>query len=187
MSPQKRIDAVIDIETFGLAPTAPILEIGAVLVTEEGLEDTFHRYVSLESALQHGKPDASTLLWWMSDELSEARSVLVEGLSGKKRQPLHLRRCLEQLDLWLVENGVTGLWANGSSFDLGTLSHARSSTGFEQVFEFRKERDLRTAFDLVCKPDRPVLHSLTPHCALHDAIMDAHRLYEVLYGKKIDG
>lgn len=183
MSPQKRIDAVLDLETLGTAPTAPILEIGAVLVTDSGLGESFQRYVRLDSALAHGKPDGDTLLWWLSDEQAVARSHLALGLSGKVRQAIALEFALVQLDTWLVQKGATALWANGASFDLGALSHAHSSTKMPRHFSFRLERDLRTAFDLRWKPERKQPEGLIPHCALHDAMMDGERLWEVLYGQ----
>lgn len=180
---QNRIDAVLDLETLGTSQTAPILEIGAVLVTREGLGDTFQNYVRLDSALLHGKPDASTILWWMDEAQNEARKKLVDGLLGKERQALALRYALGNLDLWLRNKGATALWANGASFDLGALSHAYSSTGVERQFDFRLERDLRTAFDLRGKPERKKVPGMLAHCGLHDAMMDGQRLWEVLYGK----
>lgn len=182
MSQPRRIDVVIDLETLGKGPTAPILEIGAVEVADYGLGRRFHRYIDLNDALLYGKPDADTILWWLGEAPDDARKELHAALRDGLVTTLVV--ALLELDRWLVEDvQSTGVWANGASFDLGILNHAYQSCGIHnRQMDFRAERDLRTAFDLLWRPERD--ESLgTRHNALADAMMDARRLWEVLYGK----
>lgn len=59
---------MIDLETMGNGPYAPVISIGAVffdLKTGETGGD-FSVNVSLESSMRYrARPDASTILWWM--------------------------------------------------------------------------------------------------------------------------
>lgn len=59
---------MVDLETMGNGPYAPVISIGAVffdLKTGETGED-FSVNISLESSMRYrARPDASTILWWM--------------------------------------------------------------------------------------------------------------------------
>ena len=71
-------DLMIDLESMGKKPNAPIVSIGAVffnpLTGELGQE--FYMAVSLESAMDQGAvPDGDTILWWLKQS-SEARSAI---------------------------------------------------------------------------------------------------------------
>lgn len=86
---------MVDMETMGNGPDAPIVSIGAVFFDPStgntGAE--FYQVVSLESSMSFGmKPDASTIQWWLKQS-SEARSaILVDEAMG----------LLETLELWLT-------------------------------------------------------------------------------------
>lgn len=70
---------MLDLETMGKKPGAPIVSMGAVffdpITGETGGE--FYRVICLESSMYFGaKPDAGTILWWLKQS-SEARSAIV--------------------------------------------------------------------------------------------------------------
>lgn len=59
---------MIDLETMGNKPTAPIVAIGAVFFdpTSSELGAEFYVAVNLASAMEQGaKPDGDTILWWL--------------------------------------------------------------------------------------------------------------------------
>lgn len=95
---------MLDMETMGNSPDAPIVSIGAVFFDPStgntGAE--FYQVVSLESSMSFGmKPDASTIQWWLKQS-SEARSaILVDGAMG-------LREVLELLADFIAENAANG-------------------------------------------------------------------------------
>ncbi|EIC2136778.1 3'-5' exoribonuclease, partial [Citrobacter freundii] len=95
---------MVDMETMGNSPDAPIVSIGAVFFDPStgntGAE--FYRVVSLESSMSFGmKPDASTIQWWLKQS-SEARSaILVDEAMG-------LRESLELLADFIAENAANG-------------------------------------------------------------------------------
>lgn len=140
---------MVDMETMGNGPDAPIVSIGAVFFDPStgntGAE--FYRVVSLESSMSFGmKPDASTIQWWLKQS-SEARSaILVDEAMG-------LRESLELLADFIAENAASGshtvqLWGNGCSFDNVILRRAYVLTETPFAVPFWNDRDVRTMVEL---------------------------------------
>ncbi|EMO7232983.1 3'-5' exoribonuclease [Citrobacter freundii] len=140
---------MVDMETMGNSPDAPIVSIGAVFFDPStgntGAE--FYRVVSLESSMSFGmKPDASTIQWWLKQS-SEARSaILVDEAMG-------LLETLELLADFIAENAANGshtvqLWGNGCSFDNVILRRAYALTETPFAVPFWNDRDVRTMVEL---------------------------------------
>lgn len=140
---------MVDLETMGSGPDAPIVSIGAVYFDPStgntGAE--FYQVVSLESSMSFGmKPDASTIQWWLKQS-SEARSaILVDEAMG-------LRETLELLADFITENAANGshtvqLWGNGCSFDNVILRRAYALTETPFAVPFWNDRDVRTMVEL---------------------------------------
>lgn len=140
---------MVDLETMGSGPDAPIVSIGAVYFDPStgntGAE--FYQVVSLESSMSFGmKPDASTIQWWLKQS-SEARSaILVDEAMG-------LRETLELLADFIAKNSANGshtvqLWGNGCSFDNVILRRAYALTETPFAVPFWNDRDVRTMVEL---------------------------------------
>ncbi|MGV4152495.1 3'-5' exoribonuclease domain-containing protein [Citrobacter freundii] len=140
---------MVDMETMGNGPDAPIVSIGAVFFDPStgntGAE--FYQVVSLESSMSFGmKPDASTIQWWLKQS-SEARSaILVDEAMG-------LLETLELLADFIAENAANGshtvqLWGNGCSFDNVILRRAHALTDTPFAVPFWNDRDVRTMVEL---------------------------------------
>ncbi|ARC40441.1 exonuclease [Citrobacter braakii] len=140
---------MVDLETMGSGPDAPIVSIGAVYFDPStgntGAE--FYQVVSLESSMSFGmKPDASTIQWWLKQS-SEARSaILVDEAMG-------LRESLELLADFIAENAASGshtvqLWGNGCSFDNVILRRAYVLTETPFAVPFWNDWDVRTMVEL---------------------------------------
>lgn len=140
---------MVDMETMGNSPDAPIVSIGAVFFDPStgntGAE--FYQVVSLESSMSFGmKPDASTIQWWLKQS-SEARSaILVDEAMG-------LLETLELLADFIAENAANGshtvqLWGNGCSFDNVILRRAYALTDTPFAVPFWNDRDVRTMVEL---------------------------------------
>ncbi|HGY5079190.1 TPA: 3'-5' exoribonuclease [Citrobacter gillenii] len=140
---------MVDLETMGSGPDAPIVSIGAVYFDPStgntGAE--FYQVVSLESSMSFGmKPDASTIQWWLKQS-SEARSaILVDEAMG-------LRETLELLADFIAENAANGshtvqLWGNGCSFDNVILRRAYALAETPFAVPFWNDRDVRTMVEL---------------------------------------
>ncbi|MDT7421458.1 3'-5' exoribonuclease [Citrobacter freundii] len=165
---------MIDMETMGNSPDAPIVSIGAVFFDPStgntGAE--FYRVVNLESSMSFGmKPDASTIQWWLKQS-SEARSaILVDEAMG-------LRESLELLADFIAENAANGshtvqLWGNGCSFDNVILRRAYALTETPFAVPFRNDRDVRTMVELGKSVGINPRYDIPFEGDMHNALSDA--------------
>ncbi|HEF0076024.1 3'-5' exoribonuclease [Citrobacter youngae] len=165
---------MLDMETMGNSPDAPIVSIGAVFFDPStgntGAE--FYQIVSLESSMSFGmKPDASTIQWWLKQS-SEARSaILVDGAMG-------LREVLELLADFIAENAANGshsvqVWGNGCSFDNVILRRAYVLTETPFAVPFWNDRDVRTMVELGKSVGINPRFDIPFEGDLHNALSDA--------------
>lgn len=167
---------MVDMETMGNGPDAPIVSIGAVFFDPStgntGAE--FYQVVSLESSMSFGmKPDASTIQWWLKQS-SEARSaILVDEAMG-------LLETLELLADFIAENAANGshtvqLWGNGCSFDNVILRRAYALTDTPFAVPFRNDRDVRTMVELGKSVGINPRFDIPFEGDMHNALSDARR------------
>ncbi|MFV7281621.1 3'-5' exoribonuclease domain-containing protein [Citrobacter cronae] len=165
---------MVDMETMGNSPDAPIVSIGAVFFDPStgntGAE--FYQVVSLESSMSFGmKPDASTIQWWLKQS-SEARSaILVDEAMG-------LLETLELLADFIAENAANGshtvqLWGNGCSFDNVILRRAYALTDTPFTVPFWNDRDVRTMVELGKSVGINPRFNIPFEGEMHNALSDA--------------
>ena len=167
---------MIDLETFGTGPNAPIAQIGAVAFEAKSggrvlNGKAFNAYVREPM----GVYDADTVLWWM-DQSDPARRRLIEGMS-ENGEPLSTA-------LYLLENWPTHaldctwrdiehVWAKPVTFDLPILSSAYRACGKnEPPWSYRAGRDVRTVYWLLGDPPE-----MAEVGVAHDAVDDC--LYQI--------
>jgi len=157
---------MIDIETFGKAPDACIIEIGAVEFDMDGtfgdeLDCPIHPQTSLDLGM---KLDVDTILWWGSIggwQLPD-KYWTIEGALNK----------LADTD-W---NKFEGVWTNAPTFDFVILDNAYKLMGKELPWHYRQQRCARTLLYTALQiiPDIQLPERQTAkHNALHDAIYQA--------------
>lgn len=153
---------MLDIETLGLNPGAPIISIGAVLFSESGIISTFYN----ASMHWEGSPELGTVKWWLEQERAAQEAILVP-----KDQPLV--DVLRELDGFI---GSRPVWGNGSDFDNVHMAHAYKTYGME--WNFRGNRCFRTLKNLY-----PVDTQLegTKHNALADALNQTNHLLAIIH------
>jgi len=166
---------MIDIETMGVAVTAPILSIGAVKFDPDMFWDAtplegFSVNVDLETCTYGGGIiEPGTLKWWLMPERAAAREELLKG------HGVDLRDALDGLKEWMGDGGP--IWANSPSFDLAILARAFRVMNTQAPWTHRTERDYRTVFCMA--PTKYIemakeaigisFPNLTPHSARDDA------------------
>lgn len=165
---------MVDLETMGNKPGAPIVSVGAVFFDpSSGTTGAEHyQVIDLESSMSFGaKPDASTILWWLKQSPEARSAIVVDDTVG-------LVEALEQLLDFIAENAANGsknvqLWGNGSSFDCSLLEAAFELADTPFPIPHWNYRDVRTvvelgkAVGLNCRYDIPFEGD--PHHALADA------------------
>lgn len=161
---------MVDLETMGTRPDAPITAIGAVAFAEDGIIDTFYRVVDLKSSVDAGATiDPGTVMWWM-EQSDEARSALAEpGMS--------IREALVEFAGFTGDFLEAGVWGNGASFDNVILSEAYKRIGMDAPWPFWKDKCYRTVKGIWkdIKLDRVGTH----HNALNDAESQAEHLIAI--------
>lgn len=135
---------MIDLETLGTAPNAPVVAIGAIYFDPATgkLGDTFEAAIELEDAMRYGRASGSTIKWWLGQG-EDVRQKVVRGRhSAVKAWEAFHAFCLKYGD-------DAKVWGNGSSFDISICEYA-----FGRVLEkpapwkFWNVRDCRTIKDL---------------------------------------
>jgi len=140
---------MVDLETMGKKPGAPIVSIGAVFFApssgKTGAE--FYQVINLESSMSFGaRPDASTILWWLKQSPEARSAIVVDDTVG-------LVEALEQFLDFIAENAANGsrtvqLWGNGSSFDCSLLEAAFELADTPFPIPRWNYRDVRTVVEL---------------------------------------
>lgn len=167
---------MIDIETMGTRPTAPIISIGAVAFDAEGIHKKFYRKVSLESAVAGGGIiEPGTVLWWLTQS-NEARAALTNDID----EPLGT--VLGAFALWIADlpggpSDARGVWGNGAAFDNVLLAEAYKRLDMQTPWPFWKDRCYRTVKNMF--PAVELVRNGTHHHALADAETQALHLIEI--------
>lgn len=172
-------EGMLDIETMGKRPGAPILSIGLQLFNGPARElgPTFYRQISLASSMAAGlKPDASTIIWWMKQS-DEAREAFKSNNSA-----YDLDVALLDLAVFLRDNAgdikQRYLYGNSARFDLGILEAAYDACEIPMPWEHWNERCYRTIKNM--NPSVKIERQGTHHHALDDATSQTLHLFKLL-------
>lgn len=165
---------MVDIESLGKKPDAPIVSIGAVFFDpasgQTGPE--FYKVISLESAMEWGGvPDASTIIFWLK-ATPEARSEIVMD------HAIPLDDALLQFKDFIAENAANGkdtvqVWGNGATFDNVLLEDSYARTGISCPWKYWNNRDVRTIVELGKAVGYTPRHEIPFEGEPHKAISDA--------------
>ncbi|EPK0711635.1 TPA: 3'-5' exonuclease [Klebsiella pneumoniae] len=164
---------MIDLETMGNKPNAPIVSIGAVFFEPSTgeLGDEFYRVVSLKSSMDAGAvPDPDTIIWWMQQS-EEARSAICA-----KNSAMAISTALIQLVVFIRGNSELGrvqVWGNGATFDNVIMRASYDRVDIPCPWHFANDRDVRTIVELGrtigINPRRDIPFEGDMHNALADA------------------
>jgi exodeoxyribonuclease VIII len=170
---------MIDLETLGTEPFAPIVSIGACTfylgeppAGTEPIADCFYQVIDVESSLELGmRPSGSTLKWWMQQS-DAARAVFDEP------QAVSMPVALDAFTDY-VNSRPLQVWGNSARFDCGLLAAAYKACNKELPWQYWNERCYRTVKNLPGANSIAVQRVGTHHNALDDAITQALHLRSV--------
>ncbi|ELX2063691.1 3'-5' exoribonuclease [Escherichia coli] len=159
---------MIDLETMGKNPDAPIASIGAVFFDpqtgEQGPE--FSKIIDMGTC--GGTVDISTIEWWLQRS-GEARAAILAD-----RIPLD--DALLQVREFIDENSgefFVQVWGNGANFDNVILRRSYERQEIPCPWRYTNDRDVRTIVALGLVMDFDARSVITfegeRHNALHDA------------------
>lgn len=152
---------MIDIETLGLNRGCVVLEIGAVMFDEDGIDEDFQVTIDIESSTDAGlEINGRTLSWWMEQD-EEAQDCLTGGRD--------LHDALAYFSGWYLQQDAEEVWANSPSMDCEILEGAYEAVDMTEPWDYDEERDFRT-LEILGDYDEPELDGVK-----HDALYDARR------------
>lgn len=171
---------VLDLETLGIKPGAPVLSIGATAFSLEH-DDTRQFYVKLRLAQQSmAGLDADTLLWWIEQEDSAFSAAFTENQAAET-----LWTAVQLFSIWFEQirreaDQEPCVWGNSNSFDNEILRELFERCGFEAPWSFRSDRDFRTLRALYKdKVPEPPFEGIRHH-AKDDSAHEANWLRSIL-------
>lgn len=171
--------AMIDIETLGTRPGAPVLSIGVVWFDPEAngwvpRHKGFYVRINFEDVCTVMKDgiDPSTIAWWLAqsdaarEELTREKGTvpIKAGLEALSSFLLHHSECPETKDIYV--------WGNDDVFDIGLLNAAYDAVGVQVPWRYNRPQNVRTVVwmaDVLCGMKRPKMTEGTEHNALDDA------------------
>ena len=159
-------NVMLDLETMGTRPNAPVISIGAVEFDADRLGGRF--YAAIDMVTSGGVPDMDTVRWWLCQS-NEAREAVTCG-----DRPL--LSALAAFSNWFPEDAV--VWGNGANFDNVILreTYLREKELCPwSPFNDRCYRTVKSLFPAAPKPER----AGTAHNAIADAVFQAEHLISI--------
>lgn len=168
---------MLDLETMGNGSNAAIVSIGAVhFDVDEGITDTFHLGVDLESSVASGGVmDASTVMWWLEQSRSARESL-------SKLEKHSLLGALSEFAYWATKReseAIDEVWGCGAAADNVWLANAYRRIKTSVPWSFWADRCYRTMRAMFPEIERLEFVG-TGHDALDDATNQALHLIEIL-------
>lgn len=164
---------MIDIETLGTGPTAPILSFAAATFDPLEFGGSYNQRplylnVSLDEQLSksYAKPDADTVMWWLKQD-EGARNRLTDP------KPIDPESAYKALRGYTETHKPEAVWANGATFDFPILDYSHRAFGMKLPWHYRAVRDMRTLYALWGDLDNAMIavgRTGEKHDALDDVI-----------------
>ncbi len=159
---------VVDLETLSTRPNACIVSIGAVLVEDMEIIDTFYINVDGRTCKEAGLHiDPDTIKWW-GEQSKEAQEAW-------QQNPVPLQEAIDKFTIWYGRKSIP-IWGYGANFDVVILESAYRALDMFIPWKFWDISCLRTLMNVLDKR----LPKANNHNALDDATAQANMLIEIL-------
>ena len=185
---KKLINIALDLETLSLREDAAIIQIGACIPKFDrihlpvSVNHEFEATIKYEEAL-HSEfhKDNETMEWWEKQD-AHTRAYVFSGQESYDEAFEHFVYWISSIK---ADGADVAIWGNGSDFDNRLLHYSLSSFGYNDTWNFRNNRDLRTLKQLFPVEVPLGLQSIytenseTKHTALGDARYEARLIDQI--------
>ncbi|HAV8339781.1 TPA: exonuclease [Escherichia coli] len=159
---------MIDLETMGKNPDAPIISIGAIFFDPQtgDMGPEFIKTIDLETA--GGIIDRDAIKWWLKQSREAQSAILVDEIP--------LDDALLQLREFIDENSgefFVRVWGNGANFDNVILRRSYERQGIPCPWRYCNDRDVRTIVELGKVMDFDARTAIPFEGIRHNALDDA--------------
>ena len=165
---------MIDLETMGKNPDAPIISIGAIFFDPQtgDMGPEFIKTIDLETA--GGVIDRDTIKWWFKQSREAQSAIMTDEIP--------LDDALLQLREFIDENSgefFVQVWGNGANFDNTILRRSYERQGIPCPWRYYNDRDVRTIVELGKAIDFDARTAIPFEGERHNALDDAR--YQAKY------
>ncbi|EGY9841043.1 3'-5' exoribonuclease, partial [Escherichia coli] len=165
---------MIDLETMGKNPDAPIISIGAIFFDPQtgDMGPEFSKTIDLETA--GGVIDRDTIKWWLKQSREAQSAIMTDEIP--------LDDALLQLREFIDENSgefFVQVWGNGANFDNTILHRSYERQGIPCPWRYYNDRDVRTIVELGKAIDFDARTAIPFEGERHNALDDAR--YQAKY------
>ncbi|HCN6897450.1 TPA: 3'-5' exoribonuclease [Escherichia coli] len=165
---------MIDLETMGKIPDAPIISIGAIFFDPQtgDMGPEFSKTIDLETA--GGVIDRDTIKWWLKQSREAQSAIMTDEIP--------LDDALLQLREFIDENSgefFVQVWGNGANFDNTILRRSYERQGIPCPWRYYNDRDVRTIVELGKAIDFDARTAIPFEGERHNALDDAR--YQAKY------
>lgn len=161
---------MVDLETLGSNPCSPIVQIGLVFFTREGITLKSQLTIDFDDALAHGQADGSTIKWWL-EQPKEAQNTLFLN-------PLPIIEAANIFEKLIEAQNANFYWSH-ATFDFPILQSMFRSLKRKWPLPYRRCYDLRT-LEYLAGPIEWVKRTGVYHNALDDATYQAEHAIKLL-------
>ncbi|GCK99622.1 exodeoxyribonuclease VIII [Escherichia coli] len=165
---------MLDLETMGKNPDAPIISIGAIFFDPQtgDMGPEFSKTIDLETA--GGVIDRDTIKWWLKQSREAQSAIMTDEIP--------LDDALLQLREFIDENSgefFVQVWGNGANFDNTILRRSYERQGIPCPWRYYNDRDVRTIVELGKAIDFDARTAIPFEGERHNALDDAR--YQAKY------
>ena len=168
------IHLMIDLETMGKNPDAPIISIGAIFFDPQtgDMGPEFSKTIDLDTA--GGVIDRDVIKWWLKQSREAQSAIMTDEIP--------LDDALLQLREFIDENSgefFVHVWGNGANFDNTILRRSYERQGIPCPWRYYNDRDVRTIVELGKAIDFDARTAIPFEGERHNALDDAR--YQAKY------
>ncbi|MIA60598.1 exonuclease [Escherichia coli] len=165
---------MIDLETMGKNPDAPIISIGAIFFDPQtgDVGPEFSKTIDLDTA--GGVIDRDVIKWWLKQSREAQSAIMTDEIP--------LDDALLQLREFIDENSgefFVRVWGNGANFDNVILRRSYERQGIPCPWRYCNDRDVRTIVELGKAIDFDARTAIPFEGERHNALDDAR--YQAKY------
>lgn len=160
----------IDIETLGTNALSPVVQIGLVFFTTQGITVQSQLTIDFDDALRYGKADGHTIKWWL-ERPKEAQNTLFQN-------QIPLTEAADIFEKLIAAQNPNYFWAH-ATFDFPIINSMFTALGRKTPLPYRRCFDLRT-LDYIAGPVEQEPRTGVYHNALDDASYQAKHIIQLL-------
>lgn len=162
---------MVDLETLGTNSCSPIIQIGLVFFTIEGIQTQSLLTIDFDDALKYGKADGSTIKWWLQQSKTAQETLF--------QNPRPINEAADIVEKLILAQNPNRFWSH-ATFDFPILNSMFLALGRKSPIPFRISNDLRTLEYFVGNDIEWEKRDGVYHNALDDATYQAKHAIKML-------